>query len=281
MRKYLVLIKYLLSLTVALSATVGYFLYQPEVKISLLFLFLGVFLLAGGSAALNQYQERDWDIRMPRTQNRPIPSGKISLRKAQIAILITLISGSILLLLTGIVPLLLGLSNILFYNLLYTKLKRKTIYALLPGGVVGAIPPVIGWTAAGGSIIHPNILFLATLIFLWQIPHFWLLLIRYGKEYEEAGFVSITKYLDNKQISRLVFFWIILSSIFIGSYPIFGINLRLVFVIILIILNISAIIFFYFILFRHNSDKNSRLAFIVTNIFLSLILLMFILDSVL
>jgi len=279
-KKYLVLIKYRLSLTVALSATVGYFLYQSKPDITLLLVFLGVYLMAAGSAALNQYQERTWDSRMSRTLNRPLPAGTMFPRTALLISVIAVISGGVLLLLTGIIPLFLGLSNLLFYNLLYTKLKRVSIFALLPGGLVGAIPPIIGWTAAGGSLIHPNILFLATLIFLWQIPHFWLLLFKYGQEYEDAGFVPITKFLDEKQIRRLVFFWIVLSSLFIISFPLFQIELHLIFALILIFLNISAIFLFYYLLFRIKKNSKTRIAFIITNIFLSLILLIFILNSI-
>ena len=278
MRKYLVLFKYRLSLTVALSATVGYFLRQSEPDISVIFVFLGVFIMAGGSAALNQYQERHWDSQMSRTVNRPIPAGTIQPRRVLSLVILSILCGSIVLLLTGIIPLILGLSNILFYNLLYTKLKRKTIFAILPGGLVGAIPPVIGWTAAGGSILHPNILFIATLIFLWQIPHFWLLLIRYGKEYEKSGFESITKYLETNQIKRLVFFWILISSLFIISYPLFQIELKLVYAFALILTNIISIVLFYLILFRRKSE-NIKLAFIITNIILSLILVIFILNA--
>ena len=101
----------------------------------------------------------------------------------------------------------------------------------------------------------------------------------YGQEYEKAGFKSITRYLDNKQISRLVFFWIILSSVFIAGYPLFQINLKPFLIIILLILNVSAIGLFYFILFR-KKDGNTRLAFIVTNIFLSLILIILLLNSI-
>ena len=166
MKKYLVLIKYRLSLTVALSAAVGFFLFQQNPDWSLFFVFAGVFLMAGSSAALNQYQERGWDKRMSRTEGRPLPSGTISERNALTGTLITGLGGGLLLVQTGFWPLVLGLLNMVFYNALYTPLKRKTIFAILPGGLVGAIPPIIGWTAAGGSITHPAILFLATLIFL-------------------------------------------------------------------------------------------------------------------
>jgi len=106
-------------------------------------------------------------------------------------------------------------------------------------------------------------------------------LVRHGQEYEQAGFKSITSYLDRKQISRLIFFWIILSSLFIGSYPLFQIELPLILAALLIIINISAIFFFYHILFKSKSQKQADLAFIVTNIFLSILLLVFILNALL
>ena len=227
MRKYLTLIKYKLSLTVSLSAMVGYFLFRADPEINMIFVFLGVFLMAGGSSALNQYQERKWDRLMARTVNRPLPAGSILPGDALTVSISCIAAGGGLLIVTGWIPLLLGLLNIFFYNALYTNLKRITVFAILPGGLVGAVPPVIGWTASGGGIFHPNILFLAVLVFLWQVPHFWLLLIRYGKEYEDAGFESITKYLDKRQVSRLIFFWIIISASFIGTYPLFGIELHL------------------------------------------------------
>lgn len=280
MKNYLVLIKYLLSLTVAFSAAVGYFLYQANPDWNILFVFFGVFMLAGSSSALNQYQERKWDKEMSRTSGRPVPSGLITEKQALLTSLLLLLAGGTLLVNTGILPLTLGLLNIGFYNLLYTPLKRKTIFAILPGGLVGAVPPMIGWTAAGGSLTEPTILFLATLIFLWQVPHFWLLLIRYGKEYENAGFKSITKHLDNKQISRLAFFWIIISALFLVSYPLFQIEINIFLGVFLILMNIAAIIFFYVILFRNKPEKNYKLAFIFTNIILSMIMLVFILNQI-
>lgn len=279
MRKYLTLIKYKLSLTVSLSAMVGYFLYMADPEINMLFVFLGVFLMAGGSSALNQYQERKWDKMMTRTGNRPLPAGSISPGEALTITATCIAAGAGLLMITGWIPFLLGLLNIFFYNALYTNLKRLTVFAILPGGLVGAVPPVIGWTAAGGGIFHPNILFLAVLVFLWQVPHFWLLLIRYGKEYEDAGFESITKYLDKKQVNRLIFFWIIISASFIGTYPMFGLELHLVLAIILIIINISSIALLYYMIFRFNPKNQKSTAFILTNIILSLILIIFIVNA--
>ena len=235
--------------------------------------------MGGGAAGLNQIQERSLDKTMIRTAGRPLPSKGISLGEAITFTALCIITGAILLFRLGWLPLVLGLSNIVFYNLLYTPLKKVTIFAILPGGIVGAIPPMIGWTAAGGMLNHPNIIYLATLLFLWQIPHFWILVIRHGKEYEKAGFKSISIYLDEKQIRRLVFSWILISSIFLASYPMFGVDLNLMIGIGIIILNIILILAFYWYLFRITNQSKIKLAFILMNAFLMLVLILLVVNS--
>ena len=169
----------------------------------------------------------------------------------------------------------------MLYNGLYTWLKRRTSFAVLPGGLVGAIPPLIGWSSAGGSLLHPSILFVAVLMFLWQMPHFWILIIRYGKEYEEAGFSTLKRYLNDIQIKRLIFLWMTISSLFLLTAPLFRINLEIWQLIIIAIFNIAFIGFYYYVLFLNPSDRRLRLIFILTNVFLTLILLGFILNSIL
>ncbi len=275
------LIKYKLSLAVTLSAVAGYILFARQTHSGILLLIGGVFFLAGGSAALNQVQEWRRDSMMNRTRFRPIPTGKISPSFGLVIALIFLSAGSACLLLLGPIPLMLGLLNLLLYNGLYTWLKPRSSFSLLPGGLVGAIPPVIGWTAAGGAINQPEILFVATLMFLWQMPHFWLLIIRYGKEYEEAGFATFRKNLDDYQIKRLVFWWMAISLVFLLTAPWFGIHLQSWLFIALAILNLALIGVFYQILFRTDSSKRLRLVFILTNVSLTILLLTLILHSIL
>lgn len=275
------LIKYKLSLAVTLSAAAGYYLFPGHNRENILILIGGVFCLAGGSAALNQVQEWKRDALMSRTQSRPIPKGKIRPADALMISLAFILGGSLILSETGIVPVLLGLLTVLLYNGIYTTLKPHSSFAVLPGGLVGAIPPMIGWTAAGGSVAHPNIIFVATLMFLWQMPHFWLLIIRYGKEYEAAGFSTLKRKLDDSQIKRLVFWWMAISLVFLLMAPLFGIDLQAWLFITLAVMNIVFIGFFYLILFRTTSEKMLRLVFILTNVFLTLVLLGLILNSIL
>ena len=273
------LIKYKLSLAVTLSATAGYFLVAGPPGSNLFLLISGVFCLAGGSAALNQVQESKLDALMNRTRKRPIPSGKIRPFPALIIAIGFCTGGSLILWEAGTLPALLGILNVVLYNGLYTGLKPRTSFAVLPGGLVGAIPPVIGWTAGGGALLDPVIIFVATLMFLWQIPHFWLLLIRYGKEYEAAGFATLKRKLNDSQIKRLVLWWMAISLVFLLSAPLFGIDLQPWLFITLAVMNLVFIGVFYLILFRTTSEKMLRLVFILTNVFLTTVLVALILNS--
>ncbi len=173
----------------------------------------GVFLLSSGASALNQYTERGSDALMPRTAGRPLPSGRMTPLTAIAVAVVLLVSGSLLLGFSGRMPFFLGLINVFLYNGIYTGLKKRTTLAIVPGALVGAIPPVIGYTAAGGAVTDTLILLFALFMFLWQMPHFWLLLIRYGSEYEKAGIKTLYSTMNGEKIKRLVMVWIIASSL--------------------------------------------------------------------
>lgn len=275
------LIKYKLSLAVAFSAGTGYFLYRNSFDLSLIPLLTGVFMLASGSAALNQFTEREQDSKMERTMGRAIPSKKMTLPAAVNLIAALMVSGSCLLLVNGIFPLVLGILNVILYNLVYTSLKKTTALAIIPGALVGAIPPVIGFTSAGGAIWDTKILLFSTLMFLWQMPHFWLLLIRYGREYRNAGFVTISDYLNNTQIRNIVFLWILLTSLFLMFFFGFTNLFGKIFSYLVLILNPLFIVFFYRMLFFQKKPNYLKGAFIMLNAFSILIMLLLIIDSLL
>jgi heme o synthase len=138
--------------------------------------------------------------------------------------LILILSGSIVLILwTNLLALSLGLLNLVWYNFIYTFLKRKTPFAIVPGSLVGAIPPAIGWAAAGGSLVDPQIIIIAFFFFIWQIPHFWLLLLVMDKDYQQAGFPTLTQIFNHTQLSRITFIWIIATAVTGLMIPLFGI----------------------------------------------------------
>lgn len=223
-------IKILIDLTklritsfVTITAVFGYICYSVDLSSRLVNAVLGVLLLACGSAAINQIQEHKTDSLMKRTMSRPIPSGKISIKSAFVIALLLVLLGSIILSQNGIIPLALGLLNLIWYNLVYTPLKKVSQIAIIPGALVGAIPPAIGWTSAGGGIIDPQILIIAFFFFIWQIPHFWLLLISFGQDYEQAGLPSLTKRFNSEQLSRITFVWIIATIVSSFLIPLFGV----------------------------------------------------------
>ncbi len=177
-----------LSAAVTLSAATGYFIATPVAGKNLIFLVSGLFLVAGGSSALNQFTERKYDALMERTRSRPVPSGSVSEFLSLLIASSLLLSGiSLLWLATGLSALI-ATVNIVMYNLIYTRLKRITRLALIPGALVGALPPLIGYAASGLSGFSAGIISFSVFMFLWQIPHFLLISIRFGDEYRKAGF---------------------------------------------------------------------------------------------
>jgi heme o synthase len=270
------LIKYKLSLAVVLSAITGYFISGAAVDMHILYLSGGVFLLASGSAALNQYSERITDSLMERTRNRPIQSGRISEGNVLIISLILFSSGAILLCQNGLTPLLLGIITVILYNLVYTRLKRITILSIIPGGLVGAIPPLIGFSSGGSMLPDLNILCFSTFMFLWQVPHFWLIIVRYGEEYKRAGLATISSFLSGIQIRKMVFFWVLVSNtllvLFFFITEVFGRHFLLPFS----FLNVAFILFFYRALFENKKHQEVRGALILVNSYNLLLMLLLI-----
>lgn len=206
---FLVLTRLRLSLMVATSALAGYALYPLRGGWNEAFpAVAGVLLLAAGCSALNQLQERQSDALMERTRRRPLASGRLS-PGAGLALASGLLAAALLLLASTASPLVfgLGLFSILWYNGVYTGLKRRTALALLPGALCGAIAPLIGWSAAGGSPGDYRIVLLAGTLVLWQIPHFWSLACRHRDDYLRAGLPSLFTLFNDGQIRRLGVLW--------------------------------------------------------------------------
>ena len=199
-----------ISLPIALSAMTGYALQTGRFDGDAWMLMAGVFLMSCSSGAINHLQEYQTDALMPRTKNRPIPSGKISPKGAFWVAFSFFVYGGFILLATF--PLLVFLTStltLISYNAIYTPLKKVTAFAVVPGSLVGALPPYIGWFAGGGNWLDGHIIWVALFFFIGQIPHFWLLLLMFGKEYELAGFPSLHKIFSDNQIKRLSFTWIV------------------------------------------------------------------------
>lgn len=204
------LAKVRITLFVALSTSAGYILQKGTIDLYMLIASLGVFLLAAGSSAINHIQEKELDRHMPRTKNRPLPSGNITVKTAWIFASLLISSGGLLLwLVFNLSAFILGIVSLFWYNVIYTPMKMKNVMAVIPGSLIGALPPIIGWVCAGGNLFEFRILSLALFFFIWQIPHFWLLLMIYSDQYEKAGYPVLTKLFSREQLSRITFSWIV------------------------------------------------------------------------
>jgi protoheme IX farnesyltransferase len=214
-----------ITIFVTITTMFGFIAATKSIDIKILLPTIGILLLACGSAALNHFQERKTDALMDRTKNRPIPSGKITASSAMIVSILLIIMGSFLLFIgSGLVALAFGLLNLLWYNGVYTPLKKISPLAIIPGSLVGAIPPIVGWVAGGGYLFDPQIILISFFFFIWQIPHFWLLLMVLDKDYQKAGFPTLTQIFNQRQLGRITFIWIVATGVTGLLIPLFQIS---------------------------------------------------------
>lgn len=270
------LTRWKLSLAVAFSALTGYLIFAGDAHGSMLLVAAGVFLLSAGASALNQYTERKSDALMGRTAGRPLPSGRMNPVTAAGMAMLLIVSGTILLGFTGLLPLMLGLVNVILYNVVYTGLKKATTLAIIPGALVGAVPPLIGYTAAGGMVTDTIIILFALFMFLWQMPHFWLLLSRYGSEYEKAGIRTVYSSMNSDQIRRLVMVWIIGSSLLLWILSAISLPFPAPVAVLLLVLNILFILLFGKIIQAPEAEQRSKNAFMLINSFSLLVMIILI-----
>jgi protoheme IX farnesyltransferase len=214
-----------LALLNGVTALGGYCLFPAPIRAATLLTALcGVTLLAMGGSALNQLLDRDIDALMTRTMQRPLPQGRLSATTVVLLGAGTILAGLVPLIVSGgRLALLLGVAALAWYLAVYTPLKRRTTLALPIGALCGAFPPLIGWSLAGGEPADYRIIILAGLLFIWQIPHFWLLQERHEADYRLAGIPLIgTK---NKPAGRDVLFWLWMIAFIAGAMllPAFGI----------------------------------------------------------
>ncbi len=216
------LTKLKISLFATLSACAGFILAKGGVSNEIICPALGIFFLSCGSCALNQYQDRGIDERMERTRGRPLPSGKMTPSLALLVSSVLIVSGSSILLF-GVNELAcgLGLFATIWYNGVYLYLKRKTAFAAVPGALVGAIPPALGWISGGGVLFDPRLGAISFFFFIWRVPHFWLLFLEFAEDYERAGLPSLAKLLPAEQLKRITFIWILSTAVSCLLIPLF------------------------------------------------------------
>jgi len=190
LKDYWTLTKPEVNFLVLISTWVGFDLgwQGPFRFLPLLHTLLGTLLVASGTATLNQYLERDFDARMRRTARRPLPSGRLhSIEALGLGGLLSLAGAAYLALAVNALASLLAVATLISYLALYTPLKRRTAWCMFVGAFPGAIPPLIGWAAARGSLSFEPIV-LSAVVFLWQFPHFLSIAWMYREDYARAGY---------------------------------------------------------------------------------------------
>ena len=189
-RAFLELTKPKISILVTFTTISGFILSgeNAESVKTLLLTAFGVLLSAGGVNALNQWMERKRDALMGRTAMRPLPSGRVSEKSAFIfGVALSFVGPAVVLISANALAFALTILTQFIYLFIYTPIKYRTSLSTVVGALVGAIPPMIGWASATGALDKKAFL-LASLLFIWQIPHFLSLAYAYRQDYEKAGF---------------------------------------------------------------------------------------------
>ena len=200
---YAELTKPRITFLIVLTSAAGFLMASrgPVDYVALFSALFGIALLSSGIATLNQYAERDLDGLMRRTANRPLPAGRLAPWEAlAFGAGITIAAEAYLLIVVNPLTALLGLTVIAGYVFAYTPLKTRTSLSTLVGAFPGAVPPLIGWTAARGSIsLEGWVLF--AILFLWQFPHFLAIAWMYREDYSRAGILMLPVVEPNGRVT--------------------------------------------------------------------------------
>jgi protoheme IX farnesyltransferase len=278
---YADLIKARLTFLVLLTTLVGFYIgYRGPVNYWLmLHTLLGTGLVASGAAALNQLLEREHDAKMRRTKNRPLPSGRLQPTTVMIFGGVCACAGLLYLaravnLTTSVI----GAVSLMSYLFIYTPLKRLTWLNTAVGAIPGALPPLMGWTAARGELSSEGWALFAILAF-WQLPHFFAIAWMYREEYAKAGFKmlpvidpdgqrtgrqAVVHTLGLLPVSLCPFIFKLAGPVYLAGALILGV----------------AFLWFAIQFSRHLTIPRARQLFIVSILYLPLLLTVMVLDKV-
>lgn len=270
-----------LSLSVVFSSIAGYLLAAEEVRFSVLgLLAVGGYCMVGASNVFNQIIERDLDALMIRTENRPIPSGRISVTNAFILGLVLTILGLSVLYVINPRTAMFAAASIFLYTSVYTPLKQKTPLSVFAGAIPGAIPFMLGWVAFTGKFdIEPGTLFLIQ--FFWQFPHFWAIAWFLDSDYKKAGFLMLpTGAKDKGTVLQVIIY--IAWTVLISLVPAFGVtgNLQLSLLGAVLIAVIGLGFLYYgFKLFQQQTDQSARKLMFVSILYITSLQFIYVLDK--
>jgi len=279
---YIALAKTRLSLMLAASAFVGHSIAaQGRWNMQTLLIFTGVFLLAGGAAIINNIQDRKIDRQMDRTSKRPLPSGSVSVRQA---ILLAcghfLVAVPLFCLLShhSLAPALLGCLAIVLYNGIYTPLKPRTVWAIVPGSICGVLPLLIGWYATGGSAPVQQIVLLAMIVWMWQFPHFWLKMMSFSRDY--SGRETLLAYCSPEQVDMFIVVWTVSFVILTLAAPLYGVISSAAGFTMIVVLAFFMVGLTWFVLLKNTTGGRYQWLFAALNCALFLFMMISVSDNV-
>jgi protoheme IX farnesyltransferase len=277
-RDYLELSKSRIVFMVLITTAAGFLFGARRLDLLLLLhTLVGTALVAAGTNALNQYAERGHDAKMNRTRHRPLPDGRIAPRTALVFSSTIAIAGTLYLgVAVNWLTALLGVITLASYIFIYTPMKRISPICTLIGAVPGAIPPLMGWTAATNELSLGGWILFA-ILFLWQLPHFMAISWLYREDYAQAGFamLSVRDHSGRAVASQAIGYSLLLLSVTILP-TIFGLAgaLYLSGAVIAGVAMIAAALRF----FRDRSMRPARTLFMVSNLYLLTVMVLLVVD---
>jgi len=270
-----------LSVSVVFSSVAGYLLAVDTIDFFVLFLLcIGGYSMVGASNVYNQIIERDLDALMDRTKNRPIPSGRMSVRTAFIIASILTAIGIVVLYIINPITAMFGAICIFMYVSLYTPLKTKTPLSVFVGAFPGAIPFMLGWVAATNDFgIEPGTLFMIQ--FFWQFPHFWAIGWFLFEDYEKAGFFMLPNGKRNKGTAIQIVLYTI-WTVLVSLIPVFGVTGKLYLTPVSgIIMGLLGIGFLYYALrlYKEQTAKAAKQLMLASVSYITLLQVIYVLDK--
>jgi protoheme IX farnesyltransferase len=273
--------KFRLSLSVVFSALAGYLLAVDTVNFTTLTLLaVGGYFMVGASNVFNQIIEKEPDKLMKRTQNRPLPTGRMTVTTAMIIGILLTFLGIVILYTINPKTAMFGAISIFLYTSVYTPLKPVTPLVVFVGALPGAIPFMLGWVAATGHFgIEPGMLFMIQ--FFWQFPHFWAIGWLEHEEYKKAGFNMLPTGEKNRKASAQILLytvWMIMVSVF----PVLRItgNLYLSPLAAIFILVLGLIMLYYGIqLHKKQTDAMAKKLMLASVLYITLIQIIYVVDK--
>ena len=270
-----------LAISVVFSSIAGYFLGAYEIQwVQVLLLAFGGYCMVGASNAYNQVIERDLDALMKRTKNRPIPTGRISVKSAMTMAIVLTFLGVMALYLLNPKTAMFGAISIFLYTSVYTPLKTITPLAVFVGAIPGAIPFMLGWVAATDDFgIEPGTLFMIQ--FFWQFPHFWALGWMLDDDYRSGGFKMLpTGKKDTATVLQIIMYtiWMMVVSVI----PVFGITGRLqlsVIAAVIVFLMGAVMLGFAFRLYSKRDNASARKLMLASVSYITLMQIVYVIDK--